>query len=134
MTDGAIDVDVDGLRELGAGLTTLADTLGGALEAVDAVPIDAVAPVVGPVGADFMSALLAATSRHREVLAGLVRVTDAAGELVLSTGRLFEGADAAGADAIGAAGSGVADAIGAAGSGGVAAARSAGPDMTERRV
>ena len=52
MADGAIDVDVDGLRELGTGLTTLADTLGSALEAVDAVPIDAVAPVVGPVGAD----------------------------------------------------------------------------------
>ncbi|KAA0917012.1 type VII secretion target [Dietzia sp. ANT_WB102] len=104
MTDGAIDVHVDGLRELGTGLTTLADTLGGALEAVDGLPIDAVAPVVGPVGADFMSALMAATARHREVLAGLARVTDAAGELVLETTRLFEESDAAGARAIGTAG------------------------------
>ena len=37
MADGAIDVDVDGLRELGTGLTTLADTLGSALEAVDTI-------------------------------------------------------------------------------------------------
>ncbi|MBS7547234.1 type VII secretion target [Dietzia massiliensis] len=139
MADGAIDVDVDGLRELGTGLTTLADTLGSALEAVDAVPIDAVAPVVGPVGADFMSALLAATARHREVLAGLTRVTDAAGDLVLQTGRLFEESDAAGAAAIGAAGTGTAGAAGAGGAGaasaaGSAGAGSAGPDMTERRV
>ena len=131
MADGAIDVDVDGLRELGTGLTTLADTLGGALEAVDAVPIDAVAPVVGPVGADFMSALLAATARHREVLADLTRVTDAAGDLVLQTGRLFEESDAAGAAMIGAAGTGGPGAAGAAGSAG---AGSAGPDMTERWV
>lgn len=104
MTDGAIDVHVDGLRELGTGLTTLADTLGGALEAVDGLPIESVTPVVGPVGADFMSALMAATARHREVLAGLTRVTDAAGELVLETARLFDESDAAGAAAIGAAG------------------------------
>ncbi len=113
MTDGAIDVHVDGLRELGTGLTTLADTLGGALEAVDGLPIEAVTPVVGPVGADFMSALMAATARHREVLAGLTRVTDAAGELVLETARLFDESDAAGAGAIGAAGA--AGATGAAG-------------------
>ena len=105
MADGAIDVQVDGLRELGAGLIALADTLGGALEAVDTLPIGAVAPVVGPVGADFMSALLAATARHREVLAGVARVTDAAGQLVLETGRVYEETDAGGADAIGAAGS-----------------------------
>lgn len=140
MADGAIDVDVDGLRELGTGLTTLADTLGSALEAVDAVPIDAVAPVVGPVGADFMSALLAATARHREVLAGLTRVTDAAGDLVLQTGRLFEEADVTGAATIGAAGTGDAGATGAgtgdSGSAGAgsAGAGSAGPDMTERWV
>ncbi|MFN3602238.1 MAG: type VII secretion target [Dietzia sp.] len=104
MADGAIDVHVDGLRELGTGLTTLADALGGALGAVDALPIDAVAPVLGPVGADFMSALLAATARHREVLAGVARVSDAAGQLVLETGRLYAESDSAGADAIGAAG------------------------------
>jgi len=107
MTDGAIDIRVEGLRELGAGLTVLADTLGGVLGAVDSVPIDAVAPVVGPVGADFMSALLAATARHREVLAGVVGVTDAAGQLVLETGRVLADADAAGADGIGAAGVGL---------------------------
>lgn len=107
MTDGAIDVQVDGLRELGTGLTTLAEALGGALEAVDTLPIDAVTPVVGPVGADFMSALLAATARHREVLAGVARVTDAAGQLVLETGRAFSEVDSAGAGAIGAAGAGV---------------------------
>lgn len=104
MTDGAIDVHVDGLRELGTGLTTLADTLGGALEAVDGLPIEAVAPVVGPVGAEFMSALMAATARHREVLAGLAHVTDAAGELVLETTRLFQESDTAGARAISSAG------------------------------
>jgi hypothetical protein len=107
MTDGAIDVHVDGLRELGTGLTTLADTLGGVLEAVDGLPIGAVAPVVGPVGADFMSALMDATARHREVLAGLTRVTDAAGDLVLETARLYEQSDAATARAIGAAGTDV---------------------------
>ncbi|MFN3339901.1 MAG: type VII secretion target [Dietzia sp.] len=107
MADGAIDVHVDGLRELGTGLTTLADALGGALGAVDALPIDAVAPVLGPVGADFMSALLSATARHREVLGGVARVSDAAGRLVLETGRLYAESDAAGADAIGAAGTGV---------------------------
>lgn len=106
MADGAIDVHVDGLRELGTGLTTLADTLGSALEAVNSLPIDAVAPVVGPVGADFMSALLAATDRHRDVLAGVARVTDAAGRLVLESGRLYEESDTAGAAAIGAAGTG----------------------------
>ena len=74
MADGAIDVHVDGLRELGTGLTTLAEVLGGTLGAVDSLPIDAVAPVLGPVGADFMSALLTATARHREVLAGVARV------------------------------------------------------------
>lgn len=100
MADGAIDVHVEGLRELGAGLGALSDTLSGALEAVDTVPIDAVAPVVGPVGADFMFALLAATARHREVLSGVVRVTDAAGDLVLQTCRLYEESDVAGADAI----------------------------------
>lgn len=104
MADGAIDVHIDGLRELGTGLGELADTLGGALEAVDTLPIDAVAPVVGPVGADFMSALLAATARHREVLTGATRVADAAGHLVLETCRLYEDSDVAGADAIGAAG------------------------------
>lgn len=104
MPDGGIDVHVDGLRELGTGLGTLADTLRSALDAVDTLPIDAVAPVVGPVGADFMSALLAATARHREVLGGVTHVTDAAGELVLETCRLFEESDTAGADAIGAAG------------------------------
>lgn len=107
MADGVIDVHVDGLRELGTGLTTLANALGGALEAVDALPVDAVAPVVGPVGADFMSALLAATARHRQVLAGVARVTDAAGQLVLETGRVYSESDAAGAGAIGAAGTGV---------------------------
>lgn len=107
MADGAIDVDVDGLRELGTGLTTLADSLAGALQAVDGLPIGAVAPVVGPVGAEFMSALIAATARHREVLAGVARVTDAAGQLVLETGRVFEDSDAGGAGAIGAAGAGL---------------------------
>ncbi|HMT48772.1 type VII secretion target [Dietzia sp. UBA5065] len=109
MADGAIDVHVDGLRDLGAGLTALADTLRGALEAVDTLPIDAVAPVVGPVGADFLSALLAATARHREVLAGAARVSDAAGRLVLETARVYQDTDSGGAEAIGAAGSGVSD-------------------------
>lgn len=104
MADGTFDVHVDGLRELGTGLTTLAETLGGALETVDSLPLEAVAPVVGPVGAEFMAALMAATARHREVLAGLARVTDAAGDLVLETARVFEDTDAAGAWAIGAAG------------------------------
>lgn len=109
MADGAIDVHVDGLRELGTGLTTLADSLGAALQAVDSLPIDAVAPVVGPVGADFLSALLAATARHRDVLAGVTRVTDAAGQLVLETGRVFEDSDVGGAETIGAAGTGLAE-------------------------
>ena len=104
MADGAIDVHVGALQELGTGLMTLADVLGGALEAVDTLPIGAVAPVVGPVGADFMSALISATARHRDVLAGVARVTDAAGALVLETGRVFEESDAGGAQAIGAAG------------------------------
>lgn len=104
MADGTIDVHVDGLRELGTGLTTLAGTLGSALETVDSLPLEAVAPVVGPVGAEFMSALMAATARHREVLAGVARVTDAAGDLVLETARVFEDTDAAGAGAISAAG------------------------------
>ena len=108
MADGAIDVHVDGLRELGTGLTTLAEVLGGTLGAVDSLPIDAVAPVLGPVGADFMSALLTATARHREVLAGVARVSDAAGQLVLETGRLYSETDAAGADALGAAATDVA--------------------------
>lgn len=103
MADGAIDVHIEGLRELGTGLGALADTLGGALEAVDTLPIDAVAPVVGPVGADFMSALLAATARHREVLTGVTRVADAAGDLVLTSCRLYEESDVTGADAISAA-------------------------------
>ncbi|WP_216694626.1 type VII secretion target [Dietzia psychralcaliphila] len=107
MADGAIDVHVDGLRELGTGLTTLADALGGTLGAVDALPLDAVAPVLGPVGADFMAALLSATARHREVLAGVARVSDAAGQLVLETGRVYAESDDAGADAIGAAGNGI---------------------------
>ena len=107
MPDGGMtDVQLEGLRELGNGLGTLAETLGGALQAVDALPIDAVAPVVGPVGADFMSALLAATERHREVLSGVARVTDAAGRLVLETGRLYEESDAGTAEALGAAGAG----------------------------
>lgn len=104
MAGESIDVHVDGLRELGTGLTTLAETLGGALDTVDSLPLAAIAPVVGPVGAEFMSALLAATSRHRDVLAGLTRTTDAAGELILATARLYEDTDAAGAAAIGAAG------------------------------
>lgn len=104
MTDGTIDVHTEALQELGTGLMTLAEVLGGALEAVDALPIEAVAPVVGPVGADFMAALTAATASHREVLAGVARVTDAAGALVLETGRVFAGTDDAGARAIGAAG------------------------------
>lgn len=107
MADGAIDVHVDGLRELGTGLTTLADSLGATLQAVDSLPIEAVAPVVGPVGADFLSALLAATARHRDVLAGVTRVTEAAGQLVLETGRVFEDSDVGGAEAIGAAGTGL---------------------------
>ena len=107
MADGSIDVDVDGMRELGAGLTTLADALGGALGAVDSLDLGTVASAVGPVGADFMSALLSATERHRGVLAGVARVTDAAGQLVLETGRVYAGTDAEGAAAIGAAGTGV---------------------------
>lgn len=107
MADGAIDVHVEGLRELGTGLGTLADTLGEALHAVDTLPIDAVAPVVGPVGADFMSALLAATARHREALSGVTRVTGAAGDLVLETSRVYEETDVAAADALGAAGRGL---------------------------
>lgn len=107
MADGTMDVQVDGLRELGTGLTTLADTLGSALDTVDSLPLEAVAPVVGPVGAEFMSALMSATARHREVLAGVARVTDAAGDLVLESARLFEGTDTAGAGAIGAAGRGL---------------------------
>lgn len=113
MADGAIDVHVDGLRELGTGLTTLADALGGAVHAVDGLPIDAVAPVVGPVGAEFMSALLAVTARHRAVLAGVARVSGAAGELVLETGRVFEDSDEGGAGAIGAAGTGLTETPGA---------------------
>lgn len=107
MADGTIDVHVDGVRELGTGLTALARTLGGALETVDSLPLEAVAPVVGPVGADFMSALLSATARHREVLAGVARVTDAAGDLVLESARLFEDTDSTGAGAIGAAARGL---------------------------
>lgn len=91
---GLTAVQIEGLRELGTGLETLADQLGSALRAVDTLPLDAVAPVLGPIGADFMSALLAATARHREVLTDLTRVTGAAGDLVLATGRLFEDADA----------------------------------------
>lgn len=104
MGDGTIDVHVDGLRELGTGLTTLAGALGGALETVDSLPLEALVPVVGPVGGEFMAALLAATSRHRDVLAGVARVTDAAGDLIVETARLYEDTDAAGADAIGTAG------------------------------
>lgn len=104
MADGAIDVHVGALQELGTGLMTLADVLGNALEAVDTVPVEAVAPVLGPVGADFMSALLSATARHRDVLAGVARVTDAAGALVMETGRVFEESDAEGARAVGTAG------------------------------
>lgn len=104
MADGTIDVHVDGLRELGTGLTTLAETLQGALETVDSLPLEAVAPVVGPVGAEFMSALMSATARHREVLAGVARVTDAAGDLVVESARLFEDTDTSGAGAISAAG------------------------------
>lgn len=112
MADGAIDVDVEGMRDLGNGLRELGSSLGSALRAVDGIPIDAVSPVVGPVGADFMSALMAATARHREVLAGVARVTDAAGELVSESARLFEETDTAGGRAI----------------------TDAGRDMTERRV
>ena len=104
MADGSFEVHVDCVRELGTGLTTLAETLGSALEAVDSVPLAAVAPVLGPVGADFMSALLEATSRHRDVLAGVARVSDAAGDLVLDSARLFEDTDASGGRAIGNAG------------------------------
>lgn len=104
MADGGMtDVRIEGLRELGSGLTVLADTLGGALRAVDTLPIDEVAPVLGPVGADFTSALVAATARHRDVLAGVARVSDAAGRLVLETSRLYEDADSGAASAIGAA-------------------------------
>ena len=106
MADGTIDVHVDGLRELGTGLTTLAGTLGTALETADSLPIEALVPVVGPVGGEFMAALLAATQRHRDVLAGVARVTDAAGDLIVETARLYEDTDAAGADAIRAAGTG----------------------------
>ena len=109
MPAGAIDVHVDGLRELGTGLGSLADALESALGAVDSLPLEAVAPVVGPVGAEFMSALLAATERHREVLGGVTRVADAAGGLVLETCRLYEESDVAGAEAIGRAGRGVAE-------------------------
>lgn len=104
MADGAIDVHVDGLRELGTGLRELGSTLGSALQAVDGLPIDAVAPVVGPVGADFMSALLAATARHRDVLAGVARVTDAAGDLITETAGLYENTDTATAQTLGVAG------------------------------
>lgn len=109
MADGTIDVHVDGLRELGTGLMTLSETLEGALETVDSLPLEAVAPVVGPVGAEFMSALMSATARHREVLAGVARVTDAAGDLVLESARLFEGTDTAGAGAIASAGRGLSE-------------------------
>lgn len=104
MADGAIDVHVDGLRELGTGLRELGSSLGSALQAVDGLPIDSISPVVGPVGADFMSALLAATSRHREVLSGVARVSDAAGDLIMESARLYENTDTATADALGAAG------------------------------
>ena len=104
MADGAIDAHVDGLRELGTGLRELGSSLGSALQAVDGLPIDSISPVVGPVGADFMSALLAATSRHREVLSGVARVSDAAGDLIMESARLYENTDTATADALGAAG------------------------------
>ncbi|WP_010542044.1 type VII secretion target [Dietzia alimentaria] len=109
MADGAIDVHVDGLRELGTGLRELGSSLGSALQAVDGLPVDAISPVVGPVGADFMSALLTATARHREVLAGVARVTDAAGDLITETAGLYEDTDTSTAQALGIAGGHVAD-------------------------
>ncbi|HHX85078.1 MAG TPA: hypothetical protein GX694_07060 [Actinomycetales bacterium] len=92
---GTTAVHLEGLHDLGTGLGTLADQLGAALQAVDTLPIDAVSPVLGPVGADFLSALLDATARHREVLTDLTRVTGAAADLVSASGRLFEDTDAA---------------------------------------
>lgn len=104
MAEGAIDVHVDGLRELGTGLRELGSSLGSALEAVDGLPIDSISPVVGPVGADFMSALLAATARHREVLSGVARVSDAAGDLIIQSARAYEETDTATSEALGAVG------------------------------
>lgn len=104
MTDdragGLTDVRPDALEEVGAGLTGLADTLGDALRAVDAAPVDAVAPVLGPVGARFTRALLAATTRHRQVLADCTRVASASGELVTATAAMYRRVDGAGAGSI----------------------------------
>jgi|GEM_PF-3050683 len=100
---GGTTVRPEGLRELGTGLEQLADTLGTALQAVDSVPLDVVGAVLGPVGAGFAEALLAATGRHRHVLSELTRVTGAAGELVLASERLYTGTDAGVAGAVGAA-------------------------------
>ena len=104
VTGGTTAVDIEGLQEVGHGLGTLAEQLGSALRGVDALPLGAVAPVLGPVGADFLAALHAATARHREVLSDLVRVTGAAGDLVLQSSRLLSDADAATAAGIGSAG------------------------------
>ena len=97
---GLTAVQIDGLVELGGGLGALADQLGSALRAVDSLPLDAVGPVLGPVGGEFVGALHAATARHREVLADLTRVAGAAGDLVLQTGRMLGDADAATAAAL----------------------------------
>ena len=97
---GLTDIRPDGLEEVGAGLTGLADTLGNALQAVDSVPVDAVAPVLGPVGTRFTQALLAATSRHRQVLSDCTRVAAAAGDLVAATATVYREVDAGGARSI----------------------------------
>ena len=102
---GHTEVDLDLLAQVGTGLGDLADTLQGALHAVDSIPLAQLGPVLGPVGADFLSALLDVTARHREVLGGAARVADAAGELVLATGRLYSDTDTRTAGDVSSAGS-----------------------------
>lgn len=92
---GALRVDPDALRRLEWGLAELGGTLGDAVGAVDSLPLGAVAPVLGPVGAEFVAALVDATSRHRQVLGDVARVSVSASEVVGAARRSFESTDAA---------------------------------------
>ena len=94
------------MYRLQAALDELGETLSTAVQATDALPIDAVRPVVGPVGAEFMAALVSATTRHRQALADAARVSKSAAGVVGGTAQPYEVTDDSTAAALGRAGSG----------------------------
>lgn len=103
---GGVFATPEAMHGVQSGLSELGDVLSAAVHSADSLPVEALRPVLGAVGARFMDALVAATARHRRVLAEAAGVSRSAAAAVGGTAQLYEATDASSSAAIGRAGAG----------------------------